>query len=210
MKMKVRNLMVGFLISLPVLFVSCNDEPDISNDNQQLENEIAAIDTYLENQNIDAVAHISGVGIQILKLGKAFPAQGNSTVNVTYTGKLFSNGITFDDGIAQGALTTYIEGWQYALTSLPAGSEAVLYIPSAYGYGDAQQGDIPPNSILVFQISFNKVIYTSTELQRLGSDTTAVDSYLSTKGINAMKDTLGLRYVITQPGTGLLPHGMTK
>ena len=106
--------------------------------------------------------------------------------------------------------SNYIEGWQIALTTLPAGSKATLYIPPYWGYRDSPVGTIPANSILVFDIVFNEVVATSTELQRLGADTVAIDAYLTSKSIVAVKDTTGLRYIFNETGSGSIPSWYDK
>ena len=62
----------------------------------------------------------------------------------------------------------------------------------------------------MFDVFFNAVIETSTQKQKLASDTVAIDNYLNTKGIIAEKDTTGLRYVVTQLGTGQKPTWYDK
>jgi FKBP-type peptidyl-prolyl cis-trans isomerase len=206
-----RSIRIAVLIGLmSSLILACDNSSDFQNPNDQLNKEITAIDQYLDQNGITALEHFSGIRIQIVKLGADFPAGVNSTVDVDYVGKFFETGGTFDAGHAQGALTSYISGWGYALTSLPAGTQATLYIPSYYGYGTAGQGSIPGNATLVFHIEFNRVVKTTAELQKLGSDTVAIDNYLTSKGIDAIKDTTGVRYVIGEQGLGAPPTWFEK
>src|SRR5688572_22224756 len=204
---RVTTLIVGLICGF---LMSCNNSSDVENPNDQLIEELTAIDQYLDQQGITAFKHFRGIRIHILKLGTGFPAGIRSSVDVDYIGKLFDGGAVFDDGNVKGLLSSYIGGWQFAFTSLPAGTEAVLYIPSLYGYGTQGQGSIPANATLVFQVKFNGVVRTSQEFQKLASDTVAIDSYLDGKGINAVKDPTGLRYVITEPGTGATPDWFDK
>ena len=51
-----------------------------------------------------------------------------------------------------------IPGWDEALTMLPEGTKATLFIPSNLAYGDQQSGPIPANSDLVFYIEFQKIL----------------------------------------------------
>ena len=69
---------------------------------------------------------------------------------------------------------------------------------------------IPPNTILEFDVKFNKAKLSSTEASRLGADTVAIDNYLQSKSITAVKDSTGLRYVITTPGTGPVANWYDK
>ena len=146
----------------------------------------------------------------ITEMGTGFPAQSFSQVDVDYIGKLFSDGSTFDEGNIKTDIRGLIEGWQAALTTLPAGSKATIFIPSLYGYRDVGQQGIPANSTLMFHIAFNKVIKSSTYDTRLNLDTIAVDNYLDSKGIVAVEDTAGLRYLVTQLGTGAKPGWYDK
>lgn len=84
-------------------------------------------------------------------------AEGQS-VTVHYTGWLW-DGTQFDsswDGgapltfsLAQGAL---IDGWVQGLAGQPVGSQVLLVVPPALGYGDNAQGAIPAGSTLVFVV----------------------------------------------------------
>jgi FKBP-type peptidyl-prolyl cis-trans isomerase len=193
------------------VFTSCmNSSKDLESPVEQLQNEIAAIDKYLDENNIAAIEDISGIRIEIIELGTGFPAHAVSSVDVDYEGRLFSTGALFDNGNVTGRLDTYIPGWQRAFTTLPTGSRARIYIPSYYGYGPNGQGSIPGNATLLFTVKFNKVLTTSTEIQKLTADTVAIDKYLDDENIEAIKDSTGLRYVVTQLGGGLTPSWYHK
>jgi len=211
MKTKIGTMVVWLVVLiLPFGLTSCLNDDDSLTPQQRLEQEIQTIDDYLETNNINAIKDPSGVRMAISKLGTGFPAQSISKVDVDYIGKLFTDGTTFDDGNIKTELSNLIAGWQIAFTTLPVGSRATLFIPSAYAYRDAGQQGIPANSILMFDVFFNEVIETSTQKQKLASDTVAIDNYLNTKGLIAEKDTTGLRYVVTQLGTGQKPTWYDK
>jgi FKBP-type peptidyl-prolyl cis-trans isomerase len=53
-------------------------------------------------------------------------------------------------------------------------------------------------------------VYSSTEKARLASDIQTIDEYLAKNKITAVQDTTGIRYVITNPGTGSPPSWYTK
>jgi FKBP-type peptidyl-prolyl cis-trans isomerase len=46
-----------------------------------------------------------------------------------------------------------IRGWDEAFALLPVGTVGKLLIPSAMAYGSAGQGNIPPDSILLFDVT---------------------------------------------------------
>lgn len=205
MKMTVKKLMVGLFVGLCFIISACNDGPDAPDELARWYEEVAIIDNNLASSGITPWKDPeSGIRMIISKLGTGLPAQKNNTVDVDYIGRRFEDKVVFDQGNIALKLSQYIDGWQIAFSKLPAGSEAKLIIPSFHAYGAAGQGsDIPPNTILEFDVKFNEATLSSTEAARLGTDTTAIDTYLDGKGIDAIKDSTGLRYVITSPGGGV-------
>lgn len=198
------------VLVLPFGLTSCLSDDTTESPTVILERDIETIDNYLAENNINAIKDPSGVRMAISTLGTGFPAQSISKVDVDYIGKLFSDGSTFDEGNIKTDLQNLIDGWKIAFTILPVGSRATLFIPSGYAYGSSAQQGIPANSILMFNVFFNEVIETAAQKQKLGTDTVAIDDYLTTKGIVAEKDTTGLRYVVTQLGTGQKPGWYDK
>jgi FKBP-type peptidyl-prolyl cis-trans isomerase len=199
-------------IGLSLGLTSClnsGSEPDALT---QLNNEISAIDNYLSDNSITAITDHRGIRLVITELGTGLPAKFTNTVDVDYVGKLFSDGTTFDQGNAKGLVTDFIDGWKIALTILPVGSKATLYIPSYWGYGTggAGNGVIPGNATLVFDIVFNKVTESTQEIQQLTADTLAITEYLDSKIIDAIKDSTGVSYVIDELGTGPIPSWFDK
>lgn len=205
---KTKSFTLLSLLFLTICISSCMDSPEVDDPNKRLADEIRTIDNYLiANNSLFIVKDVSGVRMAIEELGKNLPAMSNSTVKVDYVGKLFSDGTTFDQGTIDGPLSSYIDGWKIAMSTLPAGTKARLYIPSAFGYGARSLAQIPANSILVFDIYFKEVTESAGQKSRFTTDTTAIDDYLALKGITSfVKDTTGIRYVITEPGSGSIPY----
>jgi FKBP-type peptidyl-prolyl cis-trans isomerase FkpA len=170
--------------------------------------EVDAIDTYLASEGVTPVKDLSGVRMVISKLGKGYPGKvypngtSSTSIDIDYVGNFFPDGAQFDAGNATGPLHGYIEGWKRAFQTLPEGSVAKLYVPSIYAYGPNGRNSIPGNAVLEFDVIFNKVVRSTTELQRLATDTVAIDNYLASNEIEAVKDSTGYRYVMTEPGTG--------
>jgi FKBP-type peptidyl-prolyl cis-trans isomerase len=176
------------------------------NNAKQLQEEIDRIDNYLAGKGVTAIKDPTGIRLVISKLGTGFPAKRTSSVSVDYIGRLFPDGAVFDEGNAKGtAGSTFIVGWRVVLGLLPEGSRARVYIPSEYAYREPGLGSIPSNATLEFDMYFDELTRTSVERQRLGADTIAIDNYLVEKGIEAEKDSTGMRYVITQSGGGPIP-----
>jgi len=80
----------------------------------------------------------------------------NDLVRVDYEGAL-TDGTVFDSSFAKGIpfatrVDEVVPGWTEALQRMKVGDEWMLYLPPALGYGERGQGDIPPNSVLVFRV----------------------------------------------------------
>ena len=90
--------------------------------------------------------------------GEGDVVEAGDTVLVHYSGWLW-DGTAFDSSwsrqtpfpVTVGA-GQVIEGWELGLEGQTVGSQVLLVIPPELGYGDADQGTIPPNSTLVFVV----------------------------------------------------------
>ncbi len=140
-------LLVGWVA---MALFSCSDDAF-----SVLENDIATIDSELGKAGITAVQDPSGVRIQYLvrnENGRTPTTQ--AIVEVDYEGKLFLDGATFDEG-EQIDLEMWqmIQGFQLGLQLMREGETAVIYIPSSLAYGSTGSGNIPPNSIIQFEVT---------------------------------------------------------
>ncbi|HTF17666.1 MAG TPA: FKBP-type peptidyl-prolyl cis-trans isomerase [Chryseolinea sp.] len=184
----------------------CSDNGSQENPNDRLKIEVENIDNYLSGKGVSAVKDPTGIRLVIYYLGTGYPAKLSSTIEVDYDGRFFPDGSSFDSGTTKKQLLSYIDGWKIALGMLPEGSRARVYIPSAWAYGPTgNPPTIPADATLEFDIEFNELVRTSAELAQLRTDSSAIDAYLTDKGIVAEKGTLGLRHVVTQEGNGTVP-----
>jgi FKBP-type peptidyl-prolyl cis-trans isomerase len=135
-----------------------------------------------------------------------------NAVTVAYVGRVLGETVPFESGTTNLEVNKYIAGWQFALTTLPVGSKATVYIPSALGYRDQAQSGIPANSTLVFDLDFQQIYISEAEKNQFKTDTTAINTYLESKNItNFVKDPTGIRYVkTTEVLTGIQPALYTK
>jgi FKBP-type peptidyl-prolyl cis-trans isomerase len=193
------------LVGVSFGLYSCIGSGDNYNGNEQLAADVASIDNFLTANGLDAVKDVTGVRMVITQLGNGLPALGTDSVDVDYVGTVFSSGAQFDAGNTKGIVANYIDGWKVALTTLPSGSAATIYVPSPYGYGNVDKASIPANSILVFNIKFNRVILTKAQIAQFKTDTTTISTYLQGKNITPVIDATGLRYVVSDPGAGQIP-----
>ncbi|XP_072034788.1 peptidyl-prolyl cis-trans isomerase FKBP4-like [Amphiura filiformis] len=90
-------------------------------------------------------------------VGDDGPMKGD-TVYVHYVGTLV-DGAKFDSSRDRGEKFSFklgkgevIKGWDIGVASMKRGEVAVLTCKPQYAYGNRQQGKIPPNSTLVFEV----------------------------------------------------------
>lgn len=88
---------------------------------------------------------------------------GGDTVSVRYTGYLRS-GVEFDSNVASPGPLTFvtgrfqvIDGFDEGVRGMRVNGRRQIIIPPALGYGNRANGDIPANSILVFDVTLTRV-----------------------------------------------------
>jgi peptidylprolyl isomerase len=107
----------------------------------------------------------SGLYYRDLETGTGMQVNGKMRVWVHYTGWL-TNGVKFDSNassepplevdVARGRA---IKGWDEGLQGVRAGGRRQLVLPATLGYGSSQSGLIPPDAVLVFDITVVRVEY---------------------------------------------------
>ena len=138
-------------LSFCLLLFSCQKKDD----NHQLHTDIAKIEEYLAQQQIQASKLESGLYYFIHRPGTEPKPNLGSTITVSYTGKLL-DGSTFDSGsFVTFPLSTLIKGWQQGIPLIGAGGRINLYVPSTLGYGNSSMPGIPANSVLVFDLTLH-------------------------------------------------------
>ncbi|MGW4891716.1 FKBP-type peptidyl-prolyl cis-trans isomerase [Kitasatospora sp. NPDC004240] len=95
----------------------------------------------------------------VLIKGEGRKVEKGDKVVVQYTGALWKDGKVFDSSLSKGQAFSFpvgggqvIQGWDQGLEGQTVGSRVELVIPASLGYKDQGQGDIPPNSTLVFVV----------------------------------------------------------
>ncbi|CAN5824395.1 hypothetical protein BH11BAC4_BH11BAC4_25760 [soil metagenome] len=137
---------------------------DSVNASIQVVKEEAMLQSYFLSGNIKPFKAPKGTYINIVQKGTGPNATKNDKVTVNYTGRTLA-GKPFDSNtdpafnhvspfeVNLSTPGTVIGGWEEGLLYLNKGSKAVLYIPSALGYGArGAGGDIGPYEILIFEI----------------------------------------------------------
>ena len=148
-----KNVLLLLIMSVFVL-VACEKDDTVGD---QLKKDIELIEGYLADSSLTAQSTESGLYYIIEEQGTGNNPTLSSIVKVAYTGKLL-NGNVFDSGTVNNSpLFNYIDGWQEGIQFFKEGGKGTLFIPSKLGYGSSAQGDIPANSVLIFEIELINV-----------------------------------------------------
>ena len=105
----------------------------------------------------------SGLQFEILKSGEGKSPGPTSWVVTHYEGSFIDGGV-FDSSLDRGQPAEFpvnrvIAGWTEALQMMKEGDKWRLVIPSGLAYGErgAGGGQIPPDSVLVFEVELIRV-----------------------------------------------------
>jgi peptidylprolyl isomerase len=118
--------------------------------------------------NTSAPAKVNGPGVKTddglqywdLRVGNGETAKEGHRVRVHYTGWL-ANGKKFDSSVDLGQPFDFtigngevIKGWDEGVAGMRVNGRRQLHIPSALAYGEkgTEDGSIPPNATLIFDI----------------------------------------------------------
>ena len=142
-------------------------DAEIENQRKLKENEEAikaeqkTLEDYLAKNNIKTVKTPSGAYVEIQQKGSGVAGDSSLDAVVIYTGKLFKTGTTFDSNAGSGkglkfslGQNTMIKAFDEGMMLFGKGGKGKIYVPSSLGYGSkgSQDGRIPPNSTLIFEV----------------------------------------------------------
>ena len=159
-----RNVVV-FLIGTIVIF-GCKTADVVPTVTvaEQLAIDIELIDTYLADNGItDVIIHPTGIRYTINKVGSGPKVKITDVVWLTYEGRFLNRSDFFDKGQfgpqVFNAAWPVIEGWYHMVLEMSEGDEYTAYFPSKYGYGvnGTQTGSIEPNTVIVFDMTLDKI-----------------------------------------------------
>ncbi len=107
----------------------------------------------------------SGVQYIVLESGDAKGATPQETdgVVVYYEGRVAGSDQAFDSTFATGDPATLpakglMPGWDEALSKMRPGDRWLVYIPSNLGFGATEQGMIPANSNIIFEVKLQEIL----------------------------------------------------
>jgi FKBP-type peptidyl-prolyl cis-trans isomerase FkpA len=110
--------------------------------------------------DLDAMTLLpSGVYIRTLAPGQGVQATSQDSVFVGYRGWL-PGGQQFGAGSFGLRLDNegYIDGFRFGIVGMRAQETRLIVMPSALGYGEEGSSVIPPNSVLVFEVTLQEFL----------------------------------------------------
>ena len=129
----------------------------------QFQKDTAAINAFVKANNITGGTMHPEYGIyyKIIAPGTGNVSyKGATKITANYVGRLL-DGTVFDS--SNGTPRTFllgdvIAGWYFGIPMIQKGGEMRLIIPSYYAYGNAQNGHVPRNSVLDFDITITDLV----------------------------------------------------
>jgi len=101
--------------------------------------------------------------IALLKQGNGAVVKSTDTISLQYQGVLWRTGKVFDQswgrGVYSGAVTGFVPGFTKALVGQKVGSQVIVIIPPADGYGSKGNGEIKGTDTMVFVIDIVKTTH---------------------------------------------------
>lgn len=136
------------LLLLIVAFAGCQTYSE--NDKAKFDKEIRA---YLKKHDKKCQSTPSGLYYTILNPGEGEFIGYKDMVSFTYTGK-FLTGETFDKQKepVEFEVSQLILGWKEIMFELKPGAKVFMVLPPQLAYGDRKLDDIPPHSILIYDM----------------------------------------------------------
>jgi FKBP-type peptidyl-prolyl cis-trans isomerase len=160
----------------------------------------------------------SGLQYGVLRAGGKDPSPtAADIVEVHYTGWL-TNGRKFESSRDHGQparyqLSSMIKGWIEGLQLMTPGARYKFVVPPALGFGEQGQGEVPPNSTLVFDVELLKVqrmpVYHPASADRQKATASGLKYEYLKNGTGAKvgdQDAVSFRYAIFAVGGQLLQY----
>ena len=201
--------LLGMLVVLGFLVQGCSDD-DAYDGFDTLVKDIATIREYLDDNGIVAeMDSVTGVFIETHKEGDGYRTFSGIDLTLNFKGWTL-DGAEFADNFSQnpieitlGEASTYPDGLTsgvaIGISLMHEGDSATLYVPSPYGYGNNAYKNVPPNSILVYNVKFDKIL-------KLAEDYEKIDQYIVDNNMSAeIEPNYGIRYAIHREGNGESP-----
>ncbi len=141
-----------FVLTIIITISSCKKEDD-GYDQAAIDD--ALIEQYVADQQLDGKYTVNGLYYVIEENGDGNFPYSSAIIKVSYKG-YFLDGEVFDEGhLSATPLNGLILGWQDGIRRIDRGGRIKLVVPSRLAYGDQASGNVPANSVLVFDVTLH-------------------------------------------------------
>ncbi len=194
-----------FSIGLFLVLTSCSKDEEGKSFEEQLAIDVAVIEDYLTENNINAEVHSSGIRYVVNQEGSGDAASVGDDIAIKFEAYLLDGTLLGSDtiGFTINLGNQLVEAWRLMIPEMNVEGKITFYTPSGYAFGATGSSVIPPNSVLVYEIELLAVIEDAIE--QLVVDQNIIDEYLDEEGIDAEVDASGIRFQVLTEGTGASP-----
>lgn len=167
---------------LALLLIGCKDDPSV----------METIDDYVQEQGLNVTTTASGLRYEILEAGEGDLPVSNSMMMLTFKGSRTDGTVFAQDSVPFLAyITTQFPGLAEGLRLMRENSKAIFVIPPDLAFGDANAPNIPPNSVVVYEI---EVFDIDNSIQD------EILQYIADSTLTAVETPEGLFHIIHEPG----------
>ncbi len=149
---KISKAGLAFFMTLLMLVVSmssCKKDDGPS----QAEIDRGLIEQYVADKQLNGNFTLSGLYYVIEEKGNGYYPYPTAVIKVSYKGYFLDDSVFEEGQITATPLNSLIPGWVEGVQLIDEGGRIKLILPSNLAYGDQAVGDIPANSVLVFDIN---------------------------------------------------------
>ena len=180
------NKYISFFF-LIVLLSGCKDDPSI----------MEIIDDFVVEEGLNVTTTASGLRYEILEPGEGDLPVANSLLTLNFKGMRTDGTVFGQDSVPFLAyITTQIPGLAEGLRLMPKNSKAIFVMPPDLAFGDTNAPNIPPNSVVVYEI---EVFDINNSIQE------EILQYIDDNTLTAVETNDGLFHVIHEPGEASKP-----
>ena len=154
-----KNFLLFLLVSILFLSYSCKKDSGCKSVSPELED--PAIIEYNIKNGLGAIKYNNSIYYKTIDTGYGINPSRSSKVIVTYVAKFLNNKVYDQVSTPKSfTLTDVIEGWQIGLPLIKKGGKIILIIPSVYAYGCNGNSNlnVPPDTVLVYEVSLIDVL----------------------------------------------------
>lgn len=187
------------------IFISCGEDNDSDSFDEQLALDVLNIDSYLTENNIEALVHSSGIRYLVDREGTGDAPSVGDDIAVKFELFLFDGDKVGEDtiGFTINLNPPLVEAWQIMIPEMSEGEIMTIYTPSVYAFGSDGSVNVPSNTNVIYRVEL--LARVDDENEQFEIDQSIIDEYLTENEIEYQVDESGIRFTTLTEGTGDSP-----